>query len=296
MDLVVRCARLPLPGQTIIAESSTEIPGGKGANQAVATARAGGQVTMIGRVGNDAFAGRLVENLRREKINTDHVLKTAQTASGIAVVAVEDSGENAIMVVPGANGMVTEEDVEAASSVIQASDLLLLQLEVPLPCVLKAIEIASDAGVRVLLDPAPMPDELPEKMLNVDVVCPNQSEAAAILGRSIESVEDAQNCITLLHDQGAKNVIITLGGDGAVISDGASVEWIPPFRINPVDTTAAGDAFAGGLAVRLAAGVSLNEAAQFATAAGAIAATRLGAQPGMARRSEIEQLLTQART
>ncbi len=291
MDLVVRCANLPVPGETIIADSSSEIPGGKGANQAVASARAGGDVTMIGRVGDDAFAGRLLENLRCEKIDTGNVIRTEHCASGIAVVAVEASGENAIMVVPGSNGRVSPKDVEAAAGVIRQADLLLLQLEIPLDAVLAAIMIATAAGVRVILDPAPMPSSLPDEILSVDIICPNQSEASAIVGRPIESVDEARDCLSRLHDRGAKNVIITLGGDGAVVSDGVSVEWIQPWKITPVDTTAAGDAFAGALAVRLADGASLVEAARFAAAAGAIAATRVGAQPGMATRDEIEQLL-----
>ena len=290
MDLVVRCANLPVPGETIIADSSSEIPGGKGANQAVASARAGGDVTMIGRVGDDAFADRLLENLRRENIDTVNVSRSKQCASGIAVVAVEASGENAIMVVPGSNGRVTPEDVEAAAGVIRKSDVLLLQLEIPLDAVLAAIKIATAADVRVILDPAPMPNSLPDEILNVDIICPNQSEASAIVGRPIETVDDARGCVSRLHHRGARNVIITLGGDGAVVSDGVSVEWIQPWKITPVDTTAAGDAFAGALALRLADGASLVEAARFAAAAGAIAATRVGAQPGMATRDEIEQL------
>lgn len=292
MDLVVRCAHLPVPGETIIADSSVEIPGGKGANQAVAAARANGEVTMIGRVGDDAFAGRLLENLLREHIGTGDVIETEQSASGIAVVVVEESGENAIVVVPGANGRVTPDDVDAAADTIRNSDILLLQLEIPLDAVRVAIAIATKASVRVILDPAPTPpSSLPEQILNVDIICPNQSEASAIVGRPVKTIDDARDCVSRLHDRGAKNVIITLGGDGAVVSEGGSVVWIEPFKITPVDTTAAGDAFAGALAVRLAEGSSLIEAARFAAAAGAIAATRVGAQPGMPTRSEIEQLL-----
>jgi ribokinase len=293
MDLVVRCAHLPAPGETIIANSSCEIPGGKGANQAVAAARAGGEVTMIGRVGDDAFASRLVDNLRREKIDTDSVLATDGCASGIAIVAVENSGENSIMVVPGANGRVGCEDVDAAADLIRAADILLLQLEIPLDSVLAASAIASDAGVPVILDPAPMPSALPENLLDVDVICPNQSEASAIVGRPIESLDDARDALPSLHQQGAKQVIITLGGQGALISDGNAVTFIEPFQVTPRDTTAAGDAFAGALAVRLAAGEPFEQAARFAAAAGAIAATRIGAQTGMPTRSEIEQLTRQ---
>ncbi len=295
MDLVIRCAHLPTPGETIIADSSSEIPGGKGANQAVAASRAGGCVKMIGRVGDDAFAGRLVENLHREKIDTSTVTLTPDSASGIAVVAVEAGGENSIMVVPGANGQVTPEDVLNAAESIRESDVLLLQLEIPLDAVIAAKEIAREAGVTVILDPAPMPGSLPDQLLHVDMICPNRSEAAAVVGHSIESIEEAVACVPQLHRRGAKNVIVTMGGDGAIVSDGNSVERIAPFPIRPLDTTAAGDAFAGALAVRLAEGASLAESARFAAAAGAIAATRLGAQPGMPLRHEIEKLAHQTR-
>ncbi len=291
MDLVVRCVSLPAPGETIIAHSSAEIPGGKGANQAVAAARAGGDVKMIGRVGDDAFASRLVENLQREEIDTTHVQVSQACPSGIAIVAVEQSGENAIMVVPGSNGQVSRQDLTLSADVIQSADILLLQLEIPIETVREAIAIATSAHVPVILDPAPMPPDFPAELLDVDVVCPNQTETAAIVGRSIETIDAATTAIGKLHEAGAKNAIITLAGQGAVVSDGQSIEHIPAFKITPLDTTAAGDAFAGALAVRLAEGASLVEATRFACAAGAIAATREGAQPGMPTRTEIENLI-----
>lgn len=293
MDLVVRCAKLPRPGETIIAASSAEIPGGKGANQAVAAARAGADVTMIGRVGRDAFANRLVDNLESESVNTLHVRTSADCPSGIAIVAVEQSGENAIMVVPGANGRVSPDDVAASADVIKTADRLLMQLEIPLDTIGQAIAIADDAGVPVILDPAPMPADFPGSLLAVDLVCPNQSEAAAIVGHSVDSIDESFQAIEKLHRSGAKNVIITMAAQGAVVSDGHVTEHIQPFSITAVDTTAAGDAFAGALAVRLSEGAPLIEATRFACAAGAIAATRPGAQPGMATRSEIEQLVRQ---
>ena len=291
MDLVVRCAHLPVPGETIIADESLEIPGGKGANQAVSAARAGGQVTMIGRVGNDAFADRLLDNLHREKIDTTCVSRTSDTASGLAVVAVESGGENSIMVVPGANGRVTPADAQAAADVIRGADVLLLQLEVPLDTVIAATEIASAAGVPVILDPAPMPHSLPDEVIHVDFVCPNRSEASAIAGRPIETIQQAREAASAIHHRGARTVIITLGGDGAILSDGSSVEWIEAFPVSAVDTTAAGDAFAGAFAVRLVDSGSATDAVRFASAAGALAATRLGAQVGMPTLTEIEQFL-----
>jgi ribokinase len=291
MDLVVRCAHLPAPGETIIADSSAEIPGGKGANQAVAAARAGGNVKMIGRVGDDAFAGRLIDNLKHENIDTTGVRISNECPSGIAVVAVERSGENAIMVVPGANGHVWPIDVESCAEMIASADVLLLQLEIPLETVREAISMARKEGVRVILDPAPLPADFPLELLDVDVVCPNQSEAAAIVGNPVETIEQAHAAIERLHDLGAKNAIITMAAQGAVVSDSRSIQHLPPFKVAPVDTTAAGDAFAGAFAVRLGEGASLIEATRFACGAGAIAATREGAQPGMATRNEIQDLV-----
>ncbi len=294
MDLVIRCAHLPARGETIIASSSSEVPGGKGANQAVAASRAGGDVAMIGRVGNDSFASRLLENLRREKVNIDSVRVCNAIPSGLAVVAVEDSGENAIMVAAGSNALVTPADVAAASDLISGADLLLVQLEIPTDAVAAAVMIAKQAAVPVILNPAPMPEgRLPESLLSVDVVCPNQSEASAMVDHSIESVDEACQAVSRIRGLGAAQVIITLGSNGAVVGDRHSVDWIHPFQINAVDTTAAGDAFAGALAVRLAEGFPLREAAKFASAAGALAATRHGAQPGMPTRLEIEQLHVQ---
>lgn len=290
MDLVVRCAHLPEPGETIIADSCEEVPGGKGANQAVAAARAGGRVSMIGRVGQDAFATRLVDNLRTEEVDCSSI-RTSPGASGVAVVGVERSGENAIMVVPGANGKVDLADVDAAAESIRGAQRLLVQLEIPLDTVLAAIDVARRASVPVILDPAPMPSSLPDGLLHVDLVCPNQTEASAMIGRAIDSVQDAIDAIPMIRQLGAENVIITLGDQGVVMGDGVSSDWVQPTKVDAVDTTAAGDAFAGALAVRLADGDSLPDAVRFASAAGALAATRPGAQPGMPTASEIEALI-----
>ena len=294
MDLVIRCASLPVPGQTMTAESSQEIPGGKGANQAVAASRAGGDVVMIGRVGDDSMASQLIDNLHSQQVRTDRVLRTQHCASGLAVVAVESSGQNAILVVPAANAKVSVEDVNDAESLLRAADVVLLQLEIPLATVTRAIEIAKDAGVPVILDPAPMPSSLPKEILQVDVLCPNQSEAAALVGYPVETLDDARRAAKDLLGQGVRQAIITMAEQGAVIHDGSSSQWIEPFKIEPVDTTAAGDAFAGALAVRLAEREPLSKAARFAAAAGAIAATRLGAQPAMPSRIEIDQRIRQA--
>jgi ribokinase len=290
-DILIGCARLPQRGETVLADSSSEVAGGKGANQAVAAARLGGQVTMIGRVGDDVFGERLLTGLVREKLDTSLVWPTLQCASGMAIVAVERSGENSIIVVPGANGRISESDVAAASEAIGSCDILLLQLEVPMDAVAAAIAIARASGVRTILNPASAIGPLARELLDVDVICPNQIEASALLGRPIQSRGEALDAARELSHLGPKIVVITLGSEGAVFCDGPQTEWVAPFVVNAVDTTAAGDAFAGALAVRLAEGAPMCETVKFACAAGALAATRQGAQPSLPRRSEVDSLL-----
>ncbi|QDU41188.1 Ribokinase [Maioricimonas rarisocia] len=292
MDLVVRCERLPRPGETIIGLDAREVSGGKGANQAVAAARLGASVSMVGRVGSDGFGETLLGSLQAEGIHVGHVARTPDCSSGLAIVAVETSGENAITVVPGANGRLSVEDVRAASDVIEAADVLLLQLEVPTETVIAASQIARAAGTRVILDPAPAPTAVPEGLLAVDLLCPNESEAAALNGLPVESDDDLQAAARRLAEISGAEVIITLGDRGALLHqrDGQSVR-VPAFPCTAVDTTAAGDAFAGALALRLAEGTDVPEAIRFANAAGAIAASRHGAQPGMPTRNDVEQLM-----
>ncbi|EMI16752.1 Ribokinase, bacterial [Rhodopirellula maiorica SM1] len=288
MDLVVCCDRFARPGETITASSSSEISGGKGANQAVAAALAGSDVRMVGRVGDDAFAGTLLNNLRLHDIDCDGVSETQDCPSGLAVVTVEASGQNAIMLVQGANGRVTQQDIESQRNAIETADVVLLQLEIPLDAVLATIAIAKQAGVRTILDPAPAPRVWSDELLDVDLVCPNETEAAAITGRPVETIEDANNAAQELHRRGCKNVVITLGDRGSVLYTNNTLHHFTAHKITAVDTTAAGDAFAGALGVRWAETNDLAKAVRFASAAGAIAASRHGAQPSMGTRSMIE--------
>jgi ribokinase len=291
MDLVAHCSHLPHRGETIIASSFSEVSGGKGANQAVAAARLGAEVTMIGRVGDDAFASQLRGHLDRERIDTTFVLPTEKCSSGIAIVAVEHSGENSIVVVPGANGRLDVADVTSAAGAIRASDALLLQLEIPIAAVLAAINIARASGVRIILDPAPAPSQFPPELFDVDVICPNQLEASAILGCPVQSVADAEQAAVELARRGVKYAIVTMGAEGAVASDGEIVIRFDPFAIHAIDTTAAGDAFAAAFAVRSIEQDSILESVRFACAAGALAASRAGAQPAMPSREEVIELL-----
>lgn len=292
MDLVVRCRHLPRPGETILADDAREVPGGKGANQAVAAARFGAQVSIIGRVGSDGFAKSLLENLQAEKIDTHAVQTTADSPSGLAIVFVDSAGENSITVVPGANGQVTPADVERFAGVIHAADVLLVQLEIPVDAVLAGIQLARKSGTRVILDPAPAPNSVPAGLLDVDALCPNESEASAILGRTIDSIDSARAAAGDLQRLGAKNAIITLGSKGAVVCDErGKIQHVPSVEVAAVDTTAAGDAFAGALGLFLAYESSMVDAVRTACLAGALAASRAGAQASMPTRDELFELI-----
>lgn len=299
MDLVIRCANLPAPGQTVLAESSTEFCGGKGANQAVAAALAGGSVSMIGAVGSDAFGDRLIDNLLRHQVDCGSVWRRTESPSGLAVISVDDQGQNSIMVVPGANGLLTVDDVEAASETICNSDLLLIQLEIPQEAVLAGTRLARQAGVSIVLDPAPAPADLSPELFEVDLLCPNESEAATLIGQPVTSVDEAGVAAQELHRRGARNVAITLGESGTLLSgeslEGDQAILIPAFPVDVVDTTAAGDAFAGALAVRWSISGDLHDAVRYANAAGALATSNQGAQASMASLTEIENLFSTQR-
>jgi len=293
MDLVYRVSRLPRPGETLTGVSFQQIPGGKGANQAVAASRLGADVALIGRVGEDAFGSTLLAGLRREGVNCDRLLKTAGISSGLAMIGVEDSGQNSIVVIPGANGLVTPDDVLASESLFREADTLLLQFEIPLASVVKAIELARVHCVSVIVDPAPALTDLPEPVVSVDVLCPNETEAEALSGIRIQCVADAMQAAQQIHVRGDGRtlVLITMGHQGVMRCDATGCVHMPPFAVNAVDTTAAGDAFAGALAVALASSQPTDEAIRFASAAGALAATRPGAQPAMPHLADVRALM-----
>jgi len=293
MDLVVRSEHLPAPGETLIGRSLSEIPGGKGANQAVGAARLGADVSLIGRLGDDGFGDTLRSKLGVEGVRLEGVLRTRNCCSGVAMIGVEDSGQNCITVVPGANGRLTPEDVQGQAEEFDRADVLLLQLEVPMATVLTAIKLARTNNLLTILDPAPAILNAPAELLNVDVVCPNETEARLLTGIEITTKDSAHRAAEKLQQLGARQVMITLGDRGAVFRDASGTSGsVEPFSVTAVDTTAAGDAFAAALGLRLAEGASLQEAAHFACAAGAVAASRKGAQPGMPSRADVNRLLT----
>lgn len=286
MDLVVRVPHSPKPGETVLGGDFETFPGGKGANQAVAAARMGGEVTMVGRVGNDDFGNTLIQGLVEDKIKTTHVIKDSKARTGVAMISVAADGENMIVVASGANANVSVEDVGNTRTLMRETDLLLIQLECPLDTVTAAIELAKAYGVPVVLNPAPA-QPLPKSLLkNVDYLTPNQNELLILTGEV-----NLNDGIEKIEKWGLKNLIITLGANGArLISEGID-QHIPAHEITAVDTTAAGDAFNGALAVAIAEGKPLLEAVSYGMAAGALASTKRGAQPSLPTRDAVENLL-----
>ena len=290
-DLVVRTPRFPQPGETISGEDLQIIPGGKGANQAVAAARQGTSVAMTGRVGNDSFGPELIENLKRNNVDTAHVRTDPESATGTAIIVVDANGQNSIVLSPGGNGRVTPADVDDVP--FRDGQLLLLQLEIPVEAVLAAAQRAKENGARVLLNPAPA-RSLPEELIALsDFILPNESELSLLTGQAVKDMPSAEQAAKALLEGGAKNVIATLGANGALIVNRDITKHIPPFPVDVVDTTAAGDAFIGGFASALLEERSLEEAARYGSACGALAVTKFGAQPCLPTKQEVENFLRQ---
>jgi ribokinase len=288
-DMVVRASRIPSPGETVTGGTFFQADGGKGANQAVAAARLGAQVTFVARVGSDELGDYTIAGLRREGIAVGHVRRDPDAASGVALIVVDESGENAIAVAPGANARLSVEDVEAAREAIESADGLLLQLETPLETVEHAASIGRAAGVRVILDPAPA-RPLPDALLSlVDVLTPNEGEA-----RSLATADDAAAAAAELLHRGVPAVVVTLGPTGALVVSGGGSTLVLSSPVEPVDSTAAGDAFSGALATALAEGLDLETAVRRACAAGALAATIAGARPSLPTRERVDALLLDA--
>jgi ribokinase len=289
-DMIIQLERIPRPGETILGGQFATAAGGKGANQAVAAARAGGQVTFVARVGRDMFGDQAVAGFVNDGINVDYIVRDETAPSGVALIFVAQDGENCIAVAGGANGLLSSADVERAASALTDASTLVMQLETPLPTVLAAAQRAAAAGVRVILNPAPA-QPLPEELLqHVSILTPNETEAELLTGIAVDDDTTAYQAAEKLMDRGVQNVILTLGARGALVVSSQTRQLVPGFEVDAVDTVAAGDVFNGALAVALGEGQSLLSAAQFANAAAAISVTRLGAQPSAPTREEIEQL------
>ena len=295
MDLVVRVDQMPRPGQTVAGQSFDTIPGGKGANQAVAAARIAGASRMVGRVGDDVFGQRLLGHLASLNVDTEYIQITHDCPSGVATICVDRNAENAITVVAGANGHLSRDDVLSLEPVIAAADVVVLQLEIPIATVSAALQVARQREVFTILDPAPAPtDPLPSDLHHVDIFTPNRSEAESLTGVTVSNAADAERAGRLLIDRGADSVVLKLGADGAlIVARDAPAIAVPAKKVDVLDTTAAGDAFTGAMAVAIAEGRPLSSAVEIGCAAGALACTRLGAQWSMPERREVEELLNQ---
>ncbi len=291
MDLVIRAPHIPQTGETILGHDLYTLPGGKGANQTIAAARLGAQVCLVGRVGQDEFSSPLLQNLAEAGVDHRHVQADPDAATGVALIVVDEAGQNTIVVASGANMKVRPADVDAAEAVIAWADVLLLQLEIPLETVIRAAEVAHRHEVTVVLNPAPA-QPLPVDLLGlVDVLIPNESETELLTGMPVNDKASAEVAAGWLRGSGVGAVILTLGERGALLAGSSQAQLIPAFPVTPVDTTAAGDAFVAGFAVALAEGRTIPESILWGNAAGGLATTKLGAQPSLPDRAELLALL-----
>lgn len=287
MDMVVKTTHIPLPGETVLGGTFLLNPGGKGANQVVAAARLGGRVAFITKIGNDIFAKQSIQLFDDEEINTDGVLADADHPSGIALITVDEVGENSIVVAPGANAHLSVQDVIVKLSDYSDAKIILLQLEIPMETVEAVLKYAHEKGILVMVNPAPVNKKILDLFPFIDILTPNEKEAEMLSGITITSIETAILAAEEIRKKGVKTVIITLGKLGAILVNEEGAQHIPSPQVTAIDTTAAGDVFNGAVTVYLAEGKSLQEAVSFACKAAAIAVTRLGAQSSIPYRKEV---------
>ncbi len=289
MDMVVTAEHFPQPGETILGKKFGMFPGGKGANQAVACAKLGGITYFIGKMGNDIFKEKLAQNMKNDGVNLDYLLIDNQESTGIALIIVDSMGENEIVVVSGSNMKLTPYEVESKRHIFQQVNVVLTQLEIPLETVQKAAELAKASSALFILNPAPA-RILPEHLLKqVDFLTPNETELEILSRESVKDVESAKAAAANLLKKGVKNIIITLGEKGALLVNDNQEQLFPIRKVTPMDTTAAGDAFNGALALSLAKGEEIAAAIQFANQVASFSVTRMGAQSSMPTRNEIEE-------
>ncbi|GAB4032179.1 ribokinase [Spirosoma jeollabukense] len=286
-DMVVKTRKLPAPGETVLGGTFLMNPGGKGANQAVGAARLGGQVTFVTKVGNDIFGQQALSGFQQEGINTAYILTDKEHPSGVALINVDESGENCITVAPGSNAYLQPSETDTAFQETSIDSLVLLQLEIPLPTVEHVVRQAAVRNVRVILNPAPA-QKLPVDLFpNLFLITPNETEAELLTGIHVNDLTTAEQAAQKFHEMGVPNVVITLGSKGAYLHSGTSGQLITSPAVKAVDSTAAGDCFNGALTVALAEGQSLSDAVAFGCQAASISVTRMGAQASMPKRSEL---------
>ncbi len=290
-DMVIKMQRLPKPGETLLGGDFIKAAGGKGANQAVAAARLGGEVTFVARVGTDIFGSEAIENFRKDGIDVEHVSVDPVNPSGVALIFVDDNGENCIAVASSANNHLAPTDVGKAGDQIAASKVLLMQLEIPLETVQAAAEIADQNNVTVILNPAPAADLSDELLRSISIITPNETELQLLTGHTVTDAASAEQAARVLQERGVETVIVTMGSQGAFLLSEDLATMIPSKTITAQDTTAAGDAFNGALAYALASGMVIQEAVQFANMTGALSATKLGAQPSMPTLEQLQAFI-----
>ncbi|MCE2458107.1 MAG: ribokinase [Dehalococcoidia bacterium] len=294
MDLVATSERMPNLGETIFGTSFHTAPGGKGANQAVAAARLGAEVRMVGRVGDDQFGPTLLEGMRSEGIDVSGVAVDPDNPSGVALILLDEQAENMIVAVYGANLACDDAQVAAVDDALDGADVLLLQLETPLDVALSAVALAKEWGATVVWDPAPALKMGHEAYRLCDVLTPNQAEVEFLTGIAVTDPTSAEGAAKVLVEQGVRAAVVTLGSGGAFFLTRDESGLVPPFNVDAIDSVAAGDAFAAGLGIALAEGESLAGAVKFGSAAGALAVTKSGAQEAMPYRAEVDALIARS--
>lgn len=286
MDMVVKTDHIPKPGETVLSGSFFMNSGGKGANQAVAIARLGGNIVFMSKVGNDIFGKQSAQLLDEEGINTTYVLSDEELPSGVALITVDQSGENSIVVASGANANLYPADLKNALEEIASADIVLLQLEIPMETVDFIAKYAASKNVRVILDPAPANELSAELLSSIDIITPNQTEAEKLSGIKVHNIESAKKAAKAICGKGVKNVLVTMGALGVVICENGKIQLVPAPKVVALDTTAAGDVFNGALAVAISEEKTLIEAVKFACAIAAISVTKMGAQSSIPYRNE----------
>ncbi len=292
LDLVVEVAHLPRKGETVIGDRFFAAAGGKAANQAVAIAKLGTKVSLVGQVGDDSFGQTLIKGLQTAGVKTDGITVNPHTYSGIASIVVDQEGSNTIACAAGANNLVREAELSQFKKILPQAKIALLELGIPIATVLNAAREAKAHDCLLILDPAPVIANLPEELFTlVDIITPNEIEASQLVGFTVDGVTTARQAASFLHQMGVKNVIITLGSQGSLYSNAQESFWVKPIPVTVVDTVAAGDAFNGALAAALASGKTLKQALQWATVGGALAVTKTGAQSSLPDKDSFQQLL-----